>query len=79
VEQSGATFSNIPPNPHSGATGEGFGLGDAVYAVTQALGIPHCGECAKRRERLNSLWQISQSKNPLQSYIMLQSLRKDRP
>lgn len=29
------------------------GLGDAVARVTRKLGIKHCNECEKRRDRLN--------------------------
>lgn len=28
-------------------------LGDVIWAATDALGIPHCSECEKRRRRLN--------------------------
>jgi hypothetical protein len=31
------------------------GLGDVVARVTDALGIPKCGGCAKRQELLNTL------------------------
>lgn len=34
---------------------ERFGLGDAVSAVTKAVGIRECGGCAKRKEALNRL------------------------
>lgn len=29
------------------------GLGDVVHAVTEFLGIPECGGCGERREKLN--------------------------
>lgn len=31
------------------------GLGDAIARVTDAVGIPKCGACAKRQEILNKL------------------------
>ena len=31
------------------------GLGDAVARVTDAIGIPKCGGCAKRQELLNKI------------------------
>lgn len=31
------------------------GLGDTIYAVTQSIGLTHCGGCQKRREALNKL------------------------
>ena len=77
MEVGGATFSNIPANPHSGSTSGGFGLGDAVYAVTQALGIPHCASCDKRRQYFNRLLQLSRAGDPLQRYILLRNLQKD--
>jgi len=75
VEQSGETFSNIPPNPHSGGTSAGFGLGDAISSVTHALGIPECGGCAKRREFFNRLLRISAARTPLEAYIISQENR----
>lgn len=75
MEQSGATFSNIPPNPHSGGTSAGFGLGDAISSVTHALGIPECGGCAKRREFFNRLLRISAARTPLEAYIISQENR----
>lgn len=74
MEQSGATFSNIHPDPHSGATSGGFGLGDAIHALTASLGIRECEGCAKRREYFNRLWRMSRSKDPLQRYILLRGL-----
>lgn len=74
MEHNGATFSNIAPDPHSGSTSGTFGLGDAIYSVTQALGIPHCSSCAKRREYFNRLLQLSRSTDPLQRYILLRAL-----
>lgn len=41
------------PCPHY--RGPARGLGDAVAAVTKAVGIPPCGGCAKRREALNAI------------------------
>lgn len=70
MEPSGATFSNIQANPHSGGTSGTFGLGDAVHALTASLGIPECGGCAKRRERLNRLWRMATASDPLESYII---------
>ena len=32
------------------------GAGDVIAAVTDALGIPKCGGCAKRQEKLNELF-----------------------
>jgi hypothetical protein len=76
VEPSGATFSNIDTNTRSGATGATFGLGDAIYAVTQTLGIPHCPPCARRRERLNRLWHIANAPDPVTAYILSLSLQE---
>jgi hypothetical protein len=75
VSQSGATFSNIPSNPHSGGTSAGFGLGDAISSVTHALGIPECGGCGKRREFFNRLLRISSARTPLEGYIISQENR----
>jgi hypothetical protein len=72
VSQSGETFSNITTKPHSGATSGDFGLGDAVSAITHALGIPECGGCAKRRDFFNRLLRISSAPDPLQAYIISQ-------
>jgi len=72
VSQSGATFSNIPSNPHSGATSAVRGLGDAISSITHALRIPECDGCGKRREWLNRMWHWSQTADPVQSYIILQ-------
>lgn len=35
------------------------GLGDVVARVTDAVGIPKCGGCAKRQEMLNKLVPFS--------------------
>ena len=35
-----------------------FGLGDAIRAVTEALGIEHCDECERRRQRMNRWMRI---------------------
>ena len=75
MSQSGATFSNIPSDPHSGATSAGFGLGDAISSITHALGIPECGGCGKRREFFNSLLRISSARTPLEAYIISQENR----
>jgi hypothetical protein len=72
VEQSGATFSNILSNPHSGSTSGGWGLGDAVSSITHALGIPECPSCGKRREFFNRLLRISSAPTPLEAYIISQ-------
>ena len=32
---------------------EGIGLGDVVHKVTDLLGMDHCDECEKRRQRMN--------------------------
>ncbi len=72
MSQSGATFSNIPSNPHSGATSAGFGLGDAISSITHALGIPECASCGKRREFFNRLLRISSAPTPLEGYIISQ-------
>jgi len=72
VSQSGATFSNIPSDPHSGSTSAGFGLGDAISAVTHALRIPECASCGKRREFFNRLLRISSARTPLEGYIISQ-------
>lgn len=32
---------------------DGVGLGDVIHKVTDALGIEHCDECEKRRQRYN--------------------------
>ena len=71
--QSGVTFSNITSNPHSGNTSGGFGLGDAIHAVTHALGVPECGGCAKRRDFFNRLLRISSAPDPLTAYIISQT------
>lgn len=76
MSQSGATFSNNTPNPHSGVTSGGFGLGDAIHAVTHALGIPECGSCGKRREFFNRLLRISSATNPVEAYILSQTLQE---
>jgi len=76
VSQSGATFSNIPSNPHSGGTSAGFGLGDAISSVTHALGIPECGGCGKRRAFFNRLLRISSASTPLEGYIISQENTK---
>jgi hypothetical protein len=31
------------------------GFGDAIKAVTDAVGIPHCSKCEERRRMLNGL------------------------
>lgn len=72
MESSGATFSNITPHPHSGVTSGGFGLGDAVHAVTHALGIQECASCAKRRAFFNRLLRISSAPDPVTAYIISQ-------
>jgi hypothetical protein len=72
VEQSGATFSNITPNPPPDRQNAVHGLGDAVSAITHSLGIRECGGCAKRREWLNRMWQWSQAEDPVQAYIISQ-------
>lgn len=72
MSQSGATFSNIQPNPHSGSTSAGFGLGDAISSITHALRIPECGGCGKRREFFNRLLRISSASTPLEGYIISQ-------
>lgn len=79
VERSGETFSNNTPQPLPDGASGGFGLGDAVYAVTQALGIPHCPPCAARRERLNRLWRMAHAPDPLQSYIISQEKPHEPP
>ena len=76
MSQSGATFSNIPSNPHSGSTSAGFGLGDAISSVTHALGIPECGGCGKLREFFNRLLRISSARTPLEGYIISQENTK---
>ena len=35
--------------------GQMRGLGDAIARVTDAVGIPKCGGCAKRQELLNKI------------------------
>jgi len=76
VSQSGVTFSNIPPNPHSGATSAGWGLGDAISTLTHALRIPECASCGKRREFFNRLLRISSARTPLEGYIISQENTK---
>lgn len=35
------------------------GLGDVIHRVTSFLGIKHCSECEKRRERMNRWVRLS--------------------
>lgn len=80
MEHSGATFSNIPPKPPYNATSGEFGLGDAIYTITQALGISHCNQCAHRRERMNRMWTLYRSvnaPNPVSGYILSHLSQKD--
>lgn len=70
--QSGATFSNITPNPPPDAQNAVRGLGDAVSALTHSLGIRECGGCARRRAFLNRMWVWSQTADPVNSYIISQ-------
>jgi hypothetical protein len=44
-----------PQDAPSGATSGGMGLGDAIAAVTDALGVRKCGGCAKRQIALNAI------------------------
>lgn len=39
------------------------GLGDAIARVTDAVGIPKCGACAKRQEILNKLIPFTKTEN----------------
>ena len=32
---------------------KGFGAGDVVHKITDALGMEHCSECEKRKARMN--------------------------
>lgn len=34
---------------------KGIGAGDVVRKVTESLGIEHCSECDRRKERMNRL------------------------
>lgn len=47
------------------------GLGDAIEAVTKAVGIKTCGGCAQRRDKLNALVPFKRSPVPphLQHYL----------
>jgi hypothetical protein len=34
------------------------GLGDVVHRVTDALGMEHCDECERRRQRMNRWFRL---------------------
>ena len=70
--ESGGEILNNGTNPPPDAQNAVRGLGDAVSAVTHALGIRECGGCAARRELLNRLWQWSQTEDPVEAYIITQ-------
>ena len=38
-----------------------IGAGDVVRKVTEALGIEHCSECDRRKERMNRFLQFEAS------------------
>lgn len=40
---------------------QSVGAGDVVHAVTRKLGLHHCDECAKRKERLNRWMRLEKS------------------
>ena len=44
-----------PQDAPSGAASGGMGLGDAIAAVTDALGVKKCVGCAKRQIALNAI------------------------
>lgn len=48
------------------------GLGDAISAVTHALGVEECSGCAKRREFFNRMLRWSGEADPLKAYIISQ-------
>lgn len=58
-----------PPSPPIG------GLGDAISAVTHALGVEECSGCAKRREFFNRMLRWSTEADPVNAYIISQENR----
>lgn len=70
--ESGGEISNNGTKPLPDAQNAVRGLGDAVHALTHALGIRECDGCEKRRELFNRLWQWSQAEDPVEAYIISQ-------
>lgn len=42
------------------------GLGDIIKRLTNAVKIPTCSKCEKRRQRLNAMFPLKKDQNPLE-------------